>query len=329
MLTMENISLNWVDAAGFIAAILMFTTFYMKKMVPLRIVGMASNVTFIIYASAEGVWPLLLLHSVLLPLNLLRMWQMLHLVEQVSKVRSSDISFDFLLPYMSKETYKAGQIVFRQGDHADKLYMLYSGEAHLLELGLTLSSGNLIGEMGIFSREKVRMASLECITDVTMYSVTDFKIHELYFQNPAFGFHLIQLVIDRLQWNMVSFIEGHRKLQSMQIDLDEMLKPVADNVQFKAGNYIFRKGEPADCMYYIRSGSACVEELNKEVGQGEIFGEMGVFSDDHTRLASLKCITDVDLFALKSDKLVMLYARNPDFSFYLIQLIVTRLKSNV
>ena len=54
---------------GYIASVLVFTTFYMKTMVPLRLVAIASNVAFIIYALWGRLTPILILHVLLLPLD--------------------------------------------------------------------------------------------------------------------------------------------------------------------------------------------------------------------------------------------------------------------
>ncbi len=54
---------------GYIASALVFATFYMRTMLPLRIVAVASNLAFITYASIDGLTPILILHAALLPLN--------------------------------------------------------------------------------------------------------------------------------------------------------------------------------------------------------------------------------------------------------------------
>ncbi len=58
---------------GYLASFLVFSTFYTKRMIPLRLTAIASNVAFIGYAWANGLTPILLLHSALLPLNVLRL----------------------------------------------------------------------------------------------------------------------------------------------------------------------------------------------------------------------------------------------------------------
>src|SRR4029077_19470289 len=66
-----------VDALGFLAASLVLATFCAKKMVPLRALAIASNIAFVAYAFVAGLGPILLLHSVMLPLNILRLREVL------------------------------------------------------------------------------------------------------------------------------------------------------------------------------------------------------------------------------------------------------------
>jgi hypothetical protein len=62
-------------ALGSLACGLVLCTFAMTSMRLLRMVALASNVSFIGYAWMMGLWPILALHSVLLPLNAVRLFQ--------------------------------------------------------------------------------------------------------------------------------------------------------------------------------------------------------------------------------------------------------------
>jgi hypothetical protein len=62
-----------IDAMGYLAASLVLATFCARTMVTLRTLALASNGAFIAYALAAHLWPILLLHTILLPLNLLRL----------------------------------------------------------------------------------------------------------------------------------------------------------------------------------------------------------------------------------------------------------------
>jgi hypothetical protein len=64
---------RWVDLAGYIASSLVFVTFYMRGMVPLRLVALCSNVAFLFYAGALHLLPIVLLHGALIPVNVCRL----------------------------------------------------------------------------------------------------------------------------------------------------------------------------------------------------------------------------------------------------------------
>jgi hypothetical protein len=62
--------MHTAELVGYLASALVFATFYMKTMMPLRGVAIASNVAFISYGYVGGMAPILILHVALLSLNL-------------------------------------------------------------------------------------------------------------------------------------------------------------------------------------------------------------------------------------------------------------------
>ena len=78
---MDTSHLNWVQLVGYTASLLVFSTFYMKTMIPLRCIAVVSNVAFLTYGYFAGLYPVFFLHVVLLPLNILRLYQMYKLIE--------------------------------------------------------------------------------------------------------------------------------------------------------------------------------------------------------------------------------------------------------
>jgi len=65
------------DLVGFLASNLVLMTFVTKDMRRLRTIAIFSNITFIAYGALAWLPPVLCLHLALLPLNLLRLWQVL------------------------------------------------------------------------------------------------------------------------------------------------------------------------------------------------------------------------------------------------------------
>jgi hypothetical protein len=55
------------------ASFLVFLTFYMKHMIPLRVVALFSNLAFLTYGVGMHLMPVIVLHSALIPINVYRL----------------------------------------------------------------------------------------------------------------------------------------------------------------------------------------------------------------------------------------------------------------
>lgn len=202
---------------GFIAAILYIAAHYMKTMVPLRLCEIASNALFVVYGAFYPSWPTLALYGILVPLNSLRLYEMLQLVKKVRTAAQGDLSMDWLKPFMHKHSYKQGAVLFRKGDHAEEMFYIVSGRCRISELGLELSAGHMVGELGFLTPEHQRTQTVECIDEVEMLAISYDKVRELYFQNPSFGFYFLRLASERLLQNvdrMERAIEAHNRAAS-------------------------------------------------------------------------------------------------------------------
>jgi hypothetical protein len=186
--------------AGWLSAVLVFSSFFMKTMVPLRTVAVCSNISFIAYALLGlrygvfgRVYPILVLHAALLPLNVVRLRQLRALVRAVREA-SEDETIRSLVPYMQTETHAAGELLFEKGDPADRLYIVQRGRVRFPEMGTVMSDGEVFGEVGLFAPANVRTLSARCEGECLLHTITRDKVLELYYQNPQFGFFLIRLV---------------------------------------------------------------------------------------------------------------------------------------
>jgi len=183
---------------GILGVAFSFVSFVMKSMMPLRAIALISNVCFIGYGYIESLLPSILLNSVLLPVNAVRLWEITKLSKEITRARQDSPISKWLLPHMHRSSFKAGEILFRQGDVADKLIYISLGQLRLKEIGEFVGPGELIGEIGLFSPEKTRTLSLVCETDGEYYYMTDEMIFQLYYQNPKLGFYLVRLMVERL-----------------------------------------------------------------------------------------------------------------------------------
>jgi hypothetical protein len=78
------------------------------------------------YGVFGRLYPILVLHACLLPLNVFRLRQVRGVVQAV-RTASDEDALQALVPYMRTESHAAGEMLFRRGDPADKLYMIQRG----------------------------------------------------------------------------------------------------------------------------------------------------------------------------------------------------------
>ena len=194
--------MRFAEVIGYIAAALVFTTFSMKTMVPLRIVGICSNVFFIAYGYLNPAYPLLVLHCLLLPLNILRLRQMLSLVNETKEAFEGDLDMNWIKPFTTTRDMMPGEMLFRKGDPANEIIFIMSGSLRIPELGIAIPPGEVVGELGMLSPNKVRTQSAVCVDGGQILVITYDQVRQLFFQNPKFGYYFMQLSARRLFENM-------------------------------------------------------------------------------------------------------------------------------
>jgi CRP-like cAMP-binding protein len=189
------------EISGYAAAALVFLTFYTKTMIPLRILGICSNCAFIFYGYLGHLYPVLILHLILLPLNGMRLREMLALTRQVREATRGDSNMNWLKPFTTKLAVKAGELVFRKGDFADHMFVVISGRFRLTESGIEILPAAVLGEFALFTPERTRSQTLECIEGGVLLQISYSQVEQLFFQSPKFAFYFLQLITQRLLQN--------------------------------------------------------------------------------------------------------------------------------
>lgn len=196
----ENFS-NWIEPLGYAAAGLVIATHAMKTMIPLRMTSLCASSLFILYGILAPSYPQVVLHGVLLPLNAIRLRQMTTLIEQVKRSADSDLSMDWLDSISSRRVCRAGEVLFRKDEPAETMYFIVSGRYTLVEIGIEVGSGEVVGEIGLVEPENRRTQTFKCIDAGELLTISYQRVKELYFQNPEFGFYFLNLITKRLLAN--------------------------------------------------------------------------------------------------------------------------------
>jgi CRP-like cAMP-binding protein len=132
---------------------------------------------------------------------------MRNLIKKARIATESDTSMEWLRPFMTERRYRRGDVLCKKDDAADEMFLTITGRYLVTEIGVELPPGRIVGELGFLTPNKQRTATVECIEDGQVLTITYEKLLEIYFQNPQFGYYFLVLTSQRLLEN-ISRLEG-------------------------------------------------------------------------------------------------------------------------
>lgn len=105
-----------------------------------------------------------------------------------------------------------------------------------------------------------------------------------------------------------------------------------NSVSFTAGTRVCQKGDPADCLYFLRSGRVAVQnktgfgermQVVALLDPGAPVGERGLLGP-RTRGATLTAVKDSELLVLPQDAFNMLVVEAPGLAIKLLKWLLNR-----
>ncbi len=199
-IVLANITL--ANMFALVGAIFFVATLLTHTMVPLRVANMIGCGFFACFGALTGSITTFLLYLLMLPINAYRLRQMLVLVKKARSATQGDTSMEWLKPFMTERKYRKGDILFKRDDAADEMLLTVTGKFLVKEISVELPPGRLMGELGFLTPDNRRTATIECIEDGHVLTITYEKLLEIYFQNPQFGYYFLVLTSQRLLENI-------------------------------------------------------------------------------------------------------------------------------
>jgi CRP/FNR family transcriptional regulator, cyclic AMP receptor protein len=202
---LRTIALNlpWFDYVGYLGMLLGLISMAMRTIIPLRLFAIGACFCLGTFALLREAWPTLVVNAVTIPVLGWRTREMWLLTRQAGRAASSQtLSIDWLLPFMHPRTIRAGETLFKRGDDAGEMFYIAEGQLRLVAYNVLLGPGEVVGEIAMFSPTRRRTRTVVAETDARLLSIGESELKQLYYQNPHFGFYLIQLVTRRLVTNM-------------------------------------------------------------------------------------------------------------------------------
>jgi CRP-like cAMP-binding protein len=197
---LANITL--ANMFALIGAIFFVATLLTQTMVPLRVANMIGCAFFAGFGALAGNITTFLLYLLMVPINAYRLRQMLNLVRKARTATQGDTSMEWLKPFMTERKYRKGDVLFKKDEVADEMFMTLTGMFLVKEINVELPPGRLMGELGFLSPDNKRTATVECIENGHVLTITYEKLLEIYFQNPQFGYYFLVLTSHRLLENI-------------------------------------------------------------------------------------------------------------------------------
>jgi len=186
------------DYIGYLASMMVLCTFCARTMIPLRVIALGSNVAFLAYGGLLHLYPVLLLHAVLMPINAWRLTEIFRLRGRVQRKEGNNAVFTALLPFATRLMVAQGGVVVRKGEPSDCLYLVFEGALWVADAQVELGPGTVVGEMGVLSDTHLRTATVTAKKDSVLGRVSMHDFDRVYFTNPSLGLSLIRLIIKRL-----------------------------------------------------------------------------------------------------------------------------------
>jgi cAMP-dependent protein kinase regulator len=238
----------------------------------------------------------------------------------------SDLDFPAFLAMINglqRRHHPAGDLVLREGDPGESLFLVSSGhllvykcgsEGEKVELG-RLSSGAFFGEFGLLT-DKRRHASVECIDDCELLELQRGVLFDLIERHPSIAWTLRLFYQQRV---MTMVVKTSRLFQAVQpIERRTVLDRFAMR-RYLEGEWIIRQGEKAAGFFVILVGEVVVTcagpgGTDVEVGrlaEGEYFGEMSLLSGQSAE-ATVRAATVTELLLLEAREFYDLASAHPE-----------------
>ena len=99
---------------------------------------------------------------------------------------------------------------------------------------------------------------------------------------------------------------------------------------FRAGDVVFREGDPAKELFIVKSGSVEIQLGNRSLDtlpERSIFGEMALI-DHGPRSATVVAATDTTLVPVDERQFLLMVSRTPYFALNVMRVLVQRLRTS-
>lgn len=251
----------------------------------------------------------------------------------------------FLGSCLTRCDLKTGELLFRQGESADAMYVILRGRLTVFvadpELGPTaekpvaeLKAGEPVGELQLISGGG-RTATVRAAEDCELVRLPKSGFEEAAGRAPLLLDRMAELVHRRLRSYRLRAVLP-RLFSGLDPALLEDMESYLEWLYLPRGGTLFRQGDPGSSLCVLLSGrlQAAVSQADGsfrivgEVAPGETVGEMALFTGE-PRSAEVTAVRDSELVKLSSASFKRLAAAYPQAVMEISRIVIERLRRNI
>src|SRR5471030_480348 len=112
-------------------------------------------------------------------------------------------------------------------------------------------------------------------------------------------------------------------------DIVALFSDAAKFQRLRAGEVLFKNGDPSACMYVVRNGTLAIRSgrvVYEDVGPGGIVGEMGIVEALMPRSAMVYALTDAEIVEIDMEYFLSLVEEVPGFALAVMRVLSRRLR---
>jgi CRP-like cAMP-binding protein len=218
-------------------------------------------------------------------------------------------------------SFKVGETIFKEGDPPTEFYCVESGRVgiHLRgRLFRTVEANEIFGQMSLIERGP-RTASAIAETDVMVAAISEKAFLFCVSETPDFALKVMRVMARRLRAELAAAPGEAARApipDTAAVDFGMFRDAGLPPRSFRAGEAIFRAGDPATELYCIESGRVGLhlgDRLIQTIGPNGIFGVMSLI-EKGPRGDTAIAETDVTLAAVPEKAFLFCVAETPDFA---------------
>lgn len=131
-------------------------------------------------------------------------------------------------------------------------------------------------------------------------------------------------------WRLYETAKLNDRLRTLaRADFDiQSMTGFMTRMELSRGSQLFARGDDARDIFYLLDGTVRIEDLDTELGPGQLIGEMAMFAPDKRRTQTVRCTEDCTFLKISEARALQAYTDNPEFGLYLTRMMVARLLAN-